>query len=631
MIVWDYRENPPLDLGDVLHWQQYVPDVSIPFHLEKNAERLRAKYLALTYDFSQYPLKGKRVVEHLDIGDGFSFWWMTSLAEKSPFKSPRIYSCLRLMALEEILTKLKPTFLTLMSDDEELGRSMKLLCISLDIEFFCEKKSNKIRADLYGLISKAIPYTAKAIAGFIKYLVQRWPLRNKNGVQLFSGDNAVFIASYFIHLNKQSCNEGKFYSNHWEQLPRVLHQLGYRINWLHHFLFSSVVPDQKTGINWVKQFNANPESEGYHYFLDSYLSVSIIFSTLKRWFLLLAKARHMRDIGTMFSTTHHHGYLWPFLKHDLQTSIYGPIGVRNCLWIEIFDAIMKDVPYQPIGLYLFENQDWESAFLKAWRKYGHGRLIGVQHATVPFWHLYYFEDRRTLTNDWVFSKLLPDQIAVNGPKALAAFTHQGYHEDKLIATEALRYLYLTQLKKEGLSGWSGKCGSPRKKVLVIGGLDPVGMNVMLQMLAEVVPKIVHDFEFTFKPHPGLQVLMTDYPDLAVVTETSETLIKILNNFDIAFTSNSTSACLEANVVGLHVIVHLCGDAFNLSPLRNSDRVSFVSEAKELYECLMGCLEVKENAQDQYSPFYLDEDLPRWRRLITSNLSEPNTHLSKINF
>lgn len=619
MIIWDYRQDPPKDLRNVLHWQQYVPDESVPFFLEKNAERLRAKYLALIYDFSQYHVKGKRVVEHLDMGDGFSFWWMTSLAEKSPFKSPRIYSCLRLMALEEILHETTPVSITLMSDDAELCRSMKLLCISKDIPFSLKKQQNGIRPKLPGLIVKAVPNTAKAFAGFIKYIIQRWPLRNENVKLLFSGDKTVFVASYFIHLNKQSCDGGIFYSNHWEQLPRLLQQLGYRFNWLHHFLFSSVVPDQATGINWVKQFNTKPESEGYHHFLDSYLSVSIICRTLQRWLKLVVNARHILAIGPMYSATHH-GYLWPLLKHDWKTSIYGPMGIRNCLWIEVFDAIMKEVPHQPVGLYLFENQDWESAFLHAWRKYGHGRVIGVQHATVPFWHLYYFEDQRTFSKDCVFTKPVPDQIAVNGPSAMAALTQQGYNEGQLFETEALRYLYLNELNKVSISGGSGKYGNARKKVLVIGGLEPEAMKSLLKMLAAVVPMLVHDFEFTFKPHPGLQLPLTDYPDLDAVKETSEALNYILNSFDIAFTANSTSACLEAHVIGLYVIIHLCGGALNLSPLRNSDRVSFVGTAKELSEALTGYLGVNENAQDQDRTFYLDEEMPRWRKLFAGDFS-----------
>ena len=54
------------------------------------------------HELGESKFKGKRIVDYLDVGDGFSIWWMTLLAEKNPLKSPCIYDCIRLLALEEI-------------------------------------------------------------------------------------------------------------------------------------------------------------------------------------------------------------------------------------------------------------------------------------------------------------------------------------------------------------------------------------------------------------------------------------------------------------------------------------------------------------------------------------------------
>ena len=103
VVVWDRAEQPINFVGDILLWQGYSSNnkfLSIPGYIEEHANDLRAKYLAFIHDLGETDLKGKKIVEHLDIGDDFSLWWMTTLAEKSPFKSPKIYDCLRLIALE---------------------------------------------------------------------------------------------------------------------------------------------------------------------------------------------------------------------------------------------------------------------------------------------------------------------------------------------------------------------------------------------------------------------------------------------------------------------------------------------------------------------------------------------------
>ncbi len=58
--------------------------------------------------------------------------------------------------------------------------------------------------------------------------------------------------------------------------------------------------------------------------------------------------------------------------------------MSNCLNVTLFDGALAAMPRQRQGLYLFENQAWEKALLRAWRRHGHGEIIGVQHATVPY-------------------------------------------------------------------------------------------------------------------------------------------------------------------------------------------------------------------------------------------------------
>jgi surface carbohydrate biosynthesis protein (TIGR04326 family) len=106
IVVWDQAQMPPAGTGAVLCWRSYAHGgsvSSVPRYLEAHADRIRSKYLAFIHDLGESLVAGRRVIDHLDFGDGFSYWWMTTIAEKSPLKSSRIYDCLRMFALEEML------------------------------------------------------------------------------------------------------------------------------------------------------------------------------------------------------------------------------------------------------------------------------------------------------------------------------------------------------------------------------------------------------------------------------------------------------------------------------------------------------------------------------------------------
>ena len=222
----------------------------------------------------------------------------------------------------------------------------------------------------------------------------------------------VFFCSYFIHLDSELCNQGHFYSKQWEALPRLICESGGESNWLHLFLFSSIVPDVKTSIYLVRSFNNNSSSQGCHSFIDSYLCPMLVLRALKKWSKLILTAWKLRGINQLLTPQDSVAWLCPMLRRDWLSSIKETTSIINCLWIELFQAALKDLPHQSNGLYLCENQGWEGAFLHMWPKHGHGKIIGVPHATVPFWHLYYFDDPRTINARGNFSQPLPDQFAV---------------------------------------------------------------------------------------------------------------------------------------------------------------------------------------------------------------------------
>jgi surface carbohydrate biosynthesis protein (TIGR04326 family) len=597
-------------------------ECSIPRYLENNAERLRAKYLALIHDLGETRVMGRRVIDHLDMGDGFSLWWMTELAEKSPFKSPQIYDCLRVLALEEILLEKKPSSLALNSTDRNLAKAMKKLCQSLQIGFIWQSGQPSRKWSLRKLY-QAMPYPVQGLIRFVRHLVVRWPLRRLKRPPWFSDDNAVFLCSYFSHLDQASCAQGRFHSRQWEALPKCLHDHGERTNWIHHFLFGAAVPDVQTGLRWLRLFNRDANEQGCHAFLDTYLTWGGVVRVFRNWIWLNAVAWRLRPIQAAFSSTGSAIWLWPILHGNWQTSLNGPVAISNCLWIELFDAALKDIPHQETGLYLWENQGWERALLRAWRKHHHGKITGVQHTTVPFWHLNNFHDQRDYKSEQNCPMPLPDRLAVNGPVARKAFAGAGYPVAQLVEVEALRYLKLQSKEaRPVLSAENRLAGKPPKpapigvKVIALGDIVPATVDNFLKLLEEATKLLPSSYKFTFKPHPVCAVRLADYPGLRA-DETSEALDKILGEYDIALATNSTSASVDAYMAGLPVIIALDGTDLNLSPLRGQPGVRFVGTPDELVEALQTPDLGRSTDAGGNNFFFLDTGLPRWKQLLPS--------------
>ena len=619
-VLWDQAGDPPATTDKILCWRSYDQHgsiSSIPQYLEDHADRLREKYLAFIHELGERQIGGKRIVDHLDMGDGFSLWWMTRVAEKSPFKSRRIYGCLRLLALEEMLLESGISAVTLASDDHMLARAIGRLCENLGLGFRVETTRKPLRGSAMRRLYEALPSPLKGLIS-LRHYIARWPLRRTRNPQWSGGRDSVFFCSYFIHLDPALGARGRFFSRHWESLPRILHERGIKTNWIQLFILSAVVPKLTTGLEWLRRFNGDAANQGCHAFLDGYFSLSTAAKALKTWLRLNAVSWKLRNVESVFSVAQSAVWLWPLLQEDWYDSVTGPTAVANCLALELFDCALADMPHQQAGFYLYENQGWEKALLRAWRKHGHGKLIGVQHSTTPFWHLYNFDDPRSRDPNGVCPLPSPDLFAVNGPAARNAFVDSGYPAGKLVDTEALRYLNLLPLLATDAGGSRVRDESPDAarpvRVLVLGDMIAESTRNFLVLVSRAVKLLPQGCELTFKPHPGYAVDLSEYPDLAAL-ETTESLHKILDRYDVAIAANSTSASLDAFLGGLHVIVDRSGNDLNLSALRGQPGVAFVSTPQEMANSLMALHSGSRPANERGNFFFLDAALPRWQALL----------------
>lgn len=591
----------------VYHWSGYEEEGnsrSLLNYIDQHAERLRRKYLAYIHDLGESRINHRRIVDHLTIDGEDSYWWMTLLAEKSIYKSSCIVDALRFFALAEIFQDEKPLQVELCGRyDSRLLQTLGDLCQQLGIPF---KKERGVAIERF----LRIPHLVRGILA-VRHLGYRWKLRSSRSVEWNSGEHSALVVSYFAHLDAAALSEGRFHSHQWESLPELLLGNDLSVNWIHHYRYSGNSMQPEEALGRLEDFNAHKKNQPEkHAFLDSYISLAVIIRAVRHWGTMVWASIKLRDVWRSFQSKEASVNLWPLLKDDWMNSLRGSVAFQNALWVALFDKAMRTLPHQPIGFYLFEGQGWESAFVAAWKRYGHGKLIAVVHSTIRFWDLRYFHDQRTILDRQSLALPKPDKIAVNGPVAMGGYHDANYPDDYLVEVEAIRYTGLLPLIEQQDTGPFQHGGE--LQVLVLGEYGAPANRPLMQLLVELPKQIRSAIGFVVKSHPETPILNSEYPELDFELE-NRALIEIMQEYDVVYCGSATSASVDAYIAGRHVIVQKDAESLNFSPLRGVPGVYFVADSNALISAFRGVEE--ERTQPRQPCFWLDKGLPRWQRLL----------------
>jgi surface carbohydrate biosynthesis protein (TIGR04326 family) len=614
LCVWDSQVAPEYSANTrIYQWNGYIEnDVihSIPLYIESNSNHLRQRYLSFVHDLGKSKINNKSLIEHLALEGDFSYWWMTLFVEKSVYKSP-ITEVMRMLALEEIINKNKPNKIQLVSGNKILNKTLSEFCKNLEISYEWKKISNeKLLSFNFNSFRTLIPPGVFTFISLIRYVFFRWPLRREETAWP-KRENSVFFCSQFSNINPSSFSSGKFTSDLWGGLPNLLNSKNTHLNWLHFLVSPSSGPRAKEAASFLEIFNKNGKESEVHSFLEANISIRLVLRVMKRWIGLYLISWKLRGVENQFYPRLSKLSLWPLLKKDWKSSIYGQVAINNLLWFELFDTFMSKVQTQSVGFYLCENQAWERSFIHLWRKYGHGQLIAVTHSTVRFWDLRHYSDIRTLTQAGAYKMPKADLIALNGNAAIDMYISAGFPEELIVGTEALRFEYLYKIKLKN-SIQVEKESTIR--ILILGDYMKSATIEMLQLLEKATQYISINTTFTIKSHPNFVVKKEDFPLLRLEV-TMDPLEEILHKYDISFSSNMTSAAVDAFCFGLPSIVILDSMGLNFSPLRGQSNVNFVGTPEKLAELIQSVNNGVYNTSSSNDFFFLNPSLPRWQKLL----------------
>ena len=620
LLVWDTEAQPPTGDWTTVLWCSFPENnddtnvISIPKLVEEQADELRSRYLTWLYDLGESEIRGVRLIDRLAIRPDFSYWWMTLPTIFSYDPQTPIYTVIRLLALEKLVDLRWPIKILLVSNNKLLARTIGLWCKNTDRDFEWKRiKKTKTQLSWFRTIYYSLPYALQSSISLLRYIWHRWPLKQTNIDWATTSDADVTFVDYLCHLSPEALSTGRFASNYWTSLINVLTESGFKTNWIHHYINHPAVPSTQKARDLIANFNHNETTEEFHTSLDSVLSIHVLLGVLRDYIHLLWINIELSFLKKNFDPAESSLNLWPLLKKDWCNYMTGPLAISNCLFLNLFEKIIPQIPYQRLGIYLQENQPWEMAFIYAWRTSGHGQLIGVPHSTVRYWDLRYFFAPRSYETQSKNSLPMPDRVAVNGPVSMKRYREGGYPEEQLIEVEALRYLGLvSQLQVRDKT----KPKEDPLRVLVLGDYFPSLVHQQMQLLEKAAQKLPSDTFYTVKPHPSSEIETSNYPSLKCQI-TNAPLVEVLSNYDVVFTSNGTSAAVDAYCAGVPVVSLLDRNTFNLSPVRGLENVIYVLNSNELVYALQNVQKRIDVVGQPY--FCFDRKLLRWQTLFAQKI------------
>ncbi len=617
LLIWDVEGIPDVNYEKIALWRSAdcfsSNMVSIPILLEKNADDLRRRYLEWIYLLGEAKIDSLKVVDILQLRRDFSYWWMTLRVLKCNYSnSLQISNALKLMAFESWLLGNKFTHVKLVTDNSTLELCIKDWCVKEGLLFQCEilpgRKEKKDKLSWPRRIYKILPWNLQALAWLIGYLVQRWPLKGVGLQEWKKSKGTVAFCSYLYNLVPDAIKLGKYESLYWAHLPDSLNYYECKTNWLHIYLKNTLIPNASKAASLIRQFNANSKGEQIHITLDAFLSFRLVFKVIYDWRIMRSKSLRCQNLNFMRSNALFN--LWTLFEEDWLRSINDAEAIRNLLNLNLYEAALKALPLQRVGVYLQENQGWEFALVHVWKAAGHGDLIGSPNASVRFWDLRYFFDYRNYDQNILNNKLpIPDLVALNGSAAMNTYLSSSYPNEKLIEVEALRYLYLSAYNKKFQK--KNQLINDSLNVLVLGDYILENTHLQLRLLEQTVTQLRIEAVFVFKPHPNCTLNLADYSGLRMII-TTEQLSSLMEKCDVAYTSSLTAAAVDAYCAGIPVISVLDNNKLNMSPLRDCSGVVFVSTPNDLSLALRS---INLSSIGKKTFFTLDSSLKLWKKVL----------------
>tara|TARA_Y100000294_G_scaffold177571_1_gene203426 strand:- start:436 stop:2340 length:1905 start_codon:yes stop_codon:yes gene_type:complete len=608
------------DSGVVVSWgDTVVPSgaLSLPVKTQEHAISLKAEFLKWAYELGKAEVNGRSLISYLKIFDNLSFWWLTSVAEKSPSPGGPIFQTLKLRTLENIYSDKDCQGLVYLGGCEPLHSVLKSWSLELGHSYkWIPCSSGRPMSSSCGLgrkLARKLPYILQGITWFVKQGFVRW--RHVKPVQpsIEKQDQSarLTIVTFFPNIDMKQAEQGIFRSKYWQGFHDYLKAEKLPVDWVW-FYFESKDPSFKEAVEFKNELNRKSDGCQRYFLLEEFLGCGGLWKSFGLYLKFYRKACGLNGLQKAFCFPDSKINFFPMMKDDWNHSLFGTGATQNIIWAVMFDSMAQKLPAFPCGLYTWENQTWERALVSAWKRYRpEGRVIGYQHSFIRLMDLRMFSEPEAYKGKGIEEFPLPDVLGINSSTGLKWMCESGYPSRKITRIEALRFF--------GLSGKYGCFKKPivssGRKLLVVTGMLPEEVRFQIQLLKQAGEEggLGKYDEVWIKPHPALMLdpILNDLKPNFKFTIVTRPLIELMGQADVVCCSNSTGASLEAAWLGVPSIILAAMDSMNLNPLFGLPDQSFVKDCAEM----LAALENPRLIEISQDYFFLDGEFRSWKNLL----------------
>ncbi|MBM3938510.1 MAG: hypothetical protein FJ333_07650, partial [Sphingomonadales bacterium] len=363
--VWDSEGSPPQESAFVVIWSNFQNSsesnfISLPSIIDNHSDDLRIDYLAWIYKLGETNLDGRRVLEHLNFGDNFSYWWVTSVAQKFNLSEISQHNeAIKVLALEKYVLKCNPhTSLTLTSSNLDLDKCLKSYCNSKGIKYKFNRTPSTAPKKSLRFFFNLLPESLKGLMFLLRYLFRATKLRTSDYDQSVGQSSSAIFFDILVHLNNKEIDESKFSSNYWTLLVDKLYEWKKKSSWVHLFFSHPGMLNIKKANEFIGKLNNNSNSQQKHCLLErrlpflGYVRVFRNFIQLKFFFSKIKAISYIKPDNYSINP-------WFFHTKEWRESFFGTQAMDNCIKYELFRYFLLKIPKQPVGFFISENQPWE--------------------------------------------------------------------------------------------------------------------------------------------------------------------------------------------------------------------------------------------------------------------------------
>lgn len=600
LTVWARPGLPPRNLGNVVLWEAFLPDdaapdwVSLPDYVHRERESLRTRYQSWLSGISQHEVNGVSVAEFMSIRSNLSYWWMTLPTDNSLAADSPAYRVLRLFALSSVAAGMNFDHVEVTTDRRAVAEAVALWADGTGKP--CEVDFNDPSTYQPNSRQRSRGPILAAIRVFWNHLLISMQPSRKAG-RAATKEGIVFI-DYLAHLQKPGL-DGAFRSNYWGPLVELLDDWPEPVNWLHVSANYATPTVVRSDVDKCEAFNT---VHAAHSVLHSYLGLKTVLDALRDYVQIRRFGKKLwkqRDLlieaGTRLDPS-------PLLHELVQDQYFGRTAALNAFWISLWDSTIHALPMPRLGVYLFENQPWELAFLSSWQRSHFGKTLAVAHSTMRFWDLRYFPGHNFSS---FCNRPTPNSIVVNGPLMKASAVSGGYPESLLSSAETLRFPVEVDSRDEAATD-----------LLVLGEYDVAHDKDVIEIARNFADSLEPAAHVVYRPHPTAEINPRSLPSKWALSQHS-TVNDAVAASRMAVCGPTTTAALDARLVGRRVVVIGLPDTLVSSPAIGLPNVYLVTTKVEATSLALEIL-TESIADLDPVPVCTETEFPRWQRLLSES-------------